>query len=324
MPKTWNVSLRRVRQALAQHGLRVGMQASIIVAGTVVAAGSLNNRPLLSRPTLVERIVESAPTPSTTVASALLKRTPASKVAPGGLDAGLEHERITYWVNRLSTTLARGFEQSLGRMSKYDDMITAKLDAHQAPRDLIYLAMIESEFNPKAKSPVHALGMWQFMSATARRFGLKVGPKVDERTNPARATDAAMTYLSALHDRFGSWYLAAAAYNSGEGTVLRALKRVTGRATGTDEDFFRILSALPRETQDYVPKLIAAARIGNAPNDYGLTVRESTSGGEVAPATPTAVKALSKNVSTVAPKRHASKTTLKRAPTKHRRSAARG
>jgi hypothetical protein len=171
--------------------------------------------------------------------------------------------------------------------------------------------------------------MWQFMSATARRFGLKVGPKVDERTNPARATDAAISYLSKLHDRFGSWYLAAAAYNSGEGTVLRALKRTTGRTTGTDEDFFRILPALPRETQDYVPKLIAAARIGNAPHEYGLTVRESTSGGEVAPATPAAAKSLSKSLSAtvtkkaahVAPKRHASKTVVKRPPVKHRRAA---
>jgi membrane-bound lytic murein transglycosylase D len=151
-------------------------------------------------------------------------------------------------------------------------MITAKLDAKKAPRDLIYLAMIESQFDPKAQSPVHAVGMWQFMSATAKRFGLKVGKKVDERKNPSRATDAAIAYLSHLHDRFGSWYLAAAAYNSGEGTVQRALQRVLGRKTGTDADFFKILPVLPRETQDNVPKLIASARVGNAPRAYGLTV----------------------------------------------------
>jgi membrane-bound lytic murein transglycosylase D len=158
-------------------------------------------------------------------------------------------------------------------MAKYADMITAKLDAKKAPRDLIYLAMIESQFNPKAQSPVHAVGMWQFMSETAKRFGLKVGKTVDERKNPALATDAAITYLSHLHDRFGSWYLAAAAYNSGEGTVERALQRVLGRKTGTDADFFKILSVLPRETQDYVPKLIASARVGNAPQRYGLSIR---------------------------------------------------
>jgi len=97
---------------------------------------------------------------------------------------------------------------------------------------------------------------------------------VDERKNPARSTDAALAYLEQLHDRFGSWYLAAAAYNSGQGTVSRALKRVTGKSTGTDADFFRILNVLPKETQDYVPKLIAASRIGNAPAKYGIALAE--------------------------------------------------
>jgi membrane-bound lytic murein transglycosylase D len=85
---------------------------------------------------------------------------------------------------------------------------------------------------------------------------------VDERKNPTKSTDAALTYLSQLYDRFGSWYLAAAAYNSGPGTVSRALKKVTGRTKGTDADFYRILPNLPRETRDYVPKLVAAARVG--------------------------------------------------------------
>jgi membrane-bound lytic murein transglycosylase D len=221
---------------------------------------------------LVDALEKAAPANSTATVVAGLAHTPTSRIAPGGLDAGLEHERIDYWVRKFSTSLSGGFERSLARMSKYDDMITAKLDAKKAPRDLIYLAMIESQFDPKAQSPVHAVGMWQFMSATAKRFGLKVGKKVDERKNPARATDAAIAYLSHLHDRFGSWYLAAAAYNSGEGTVQRALQRVLGRKTGTDADFFKILPVLPRETQDYVPKLIASARVGNAPRAYGLTV----------------------------------------------------
>jgi membrane-bound lytic murein transglycosylase D len=112
--------------------------------------------------------------------------------------------------------------------------------------------------------------MWQFMSATARQFGLTVGSRVDERKDPAKATDAALTYLSQLHDRFGSWYLAAAAYNSGQGTVSKAMKRVLGRTTGTDADFFRIANALPKETREYVPKLIASAKVGSDPARYGL------------------------------------------------------
>lgn len=187
------------------------------------------------------------------------------------LDVDMEHHRIDDWVRRLTTSLRGDFTQSLDRMDKYAAMINRKLDERQMPRELIYVALIESNFNPNARSKVGAVGMWQFMSATAREFGLTVTGRTDERKNPAEATDAALTYLSKLHDRFGSWYLAAAAYNSGQGTVARAMKKVTGRTKGTDEDFFRILSSLPRETQEYVPKLIASARVGSDMELYGMT-----------------------------------------------------
>ncbi len=190
--------------------------------------------------------------------------------AEPALDLSYSHASIDRWVSRLTTSLRGDFSVSLTRMDKYATMITAKLDAKHMPRELIYLALIESNFNPNAKSKVGAVGMWQFMSATARQFGLTVKGRTDERKDPAQATDAALTYLSSLHKRFGSWYLAAAAYNSGAGTVSKALMKVTGKTQGTDEDFFRILPALPRETQDYVPKLIASARVGSNPQDYGI------------------------------------------------------
>lgn len=194
----------------------------------------------------------------------------ATYVTASGLDIQIDHPRIDQWVTRLTTSLKGDFQQSLDRMDKYASMINAKLDAKQMPRELAYLALIESNFNPTARSRVSAVGLWQFMSATARQFGLTVRGKVDERKNPARSTDAALTYLAQLHDRFGSWYLAAAAYNSGAGTVAKALRKVTGQTRGTDADFFRILSVLPKETQDYVPKLIASARVGSDPTRYGL------------------------------------------------------
>jgi membrane-bound lytic murein transglycosylase D len=187
------------------------------------------------------------------------------------LDLDLEHRRIDSWVHRLTTSLRGDFSRSLARMDKYEPMITRELDERQMPRELIYLAMIESNFNPNARSRVGAVGMWQFMSATARQFGLTVRGRKDERKNPTEATEAALTYLDQLHKRFGSWYLAAAAYNSGEGTVSKALKKVTGKKRGTDADFFRILPALPKETQDYVPKLIASARVGSDPERYGFS-----------------------------------------------------
>lgn len=178
--------------------------------------------------------------------------------------------RVESWIHRLTTSLKSDVEVSLQRMNKYSDMITAKLDARGMPHDLIYLAMIESRFNPTAKSHASAVGMWQFMASTARRYGLKVGGGVDQRKDPAASTDAALTYLSSLHDKFGSWYLAAAAYNAGEGAVAHALKSVTGRTTGTDADFFKILPKLPKETRDYVPKLIATAHVSENAQHYGI------------------------------------------------------
>jgi soluble lytic murein transglycosylase-like protein len=254
----------RVRTRVVFPALAVAMGVSALVAGlerTQFLAGST-----------------AASTPSAPVALTYLSSSkiatkvavPATNVAAGMLNIQMDHPRIDRWVERLTTTLKGDFKQSLDRMDKYATMINAKLDARQMPRELAYLALIESNFNPTARSRVSAVGMWQFMSATARQFGLTVRGGVDERKNPAKSTDAALTYLTQLHDRFGSWYLAAAAYNSGAGTVSKALQKVTGQTRGTDADFFRILSSLPKETQDYVPKLIATARVGSDPGRYGL------------------------------------------------------
>ena len=255
---------------------RFGIKAGIIVLGGAIAAGTIHRTAFLPHTTVGAALAASNPADSASLLAKLSRATEITKptvvASAGGLDLNIDHSRVDFWVNRLSTSMSADFSKALGRMGKYSTMITDKLAAKKMPKDLIYLAMIESEFNPNAKSPVHAVGLWQFMSATARRFGLTVRGGVDERRDPARATDAAVEYLSALHDRFGSWYLAAAAYNSGEGTVLRALRRVTGRDTGTDEDFFKILPVLPKETQDYVPKLIAAAKVGNDPEQYGISV----------------------------------------------------
>jgi len=182
----------------------------------------------------------------------------------------LEHDRVDSWVKRFTTSQRGSFATYLKRKSKYEDMITRKLADRDMPQGLIYLAMIESGFNPTAKSPVKASGLWQFMGPTAKEYGLTVSRKVDERNNPARSTDAALRYLDKLHDRFGSWYLAAAAYNTGQGRVARIMKQETGKTRGTDEDYYRISHRLSQETRDYVPKMIAAARIGTDPERYGF------------------------------------------------------
>jgi membrane-bound lytic murein transglycosylase D len=166
--------------------------------------------------------------------------------------------------------MKRSLARYMERMPKYESMISAKLAQRGMPQDLIYLAMIESGFNPTAKSPAAASGLWQFIGETGRRYGLKVTRKLDERNDPAKATDAALSYLADLYDRFGSWYLAAAAYNTGENRVGRIMREVTGSERGTDADYYRIANRLPQETRDYVPKLIAAARIAKEPAKYGF------------------------------------------------------
>lgn len=247
-----------ITRALARRkieALTLGAVATLSAAGLV-----RQDEPALQLSTAVANVVQ------------VPERTRPAEPAPSAMELpDIDHPRVDQWVRRFTTTQRASMATYLGRMAKYEDMISAKLEARDMPRELIYLAMIESGFNPTAKSPVKASGLWQFMSATAREYGLKVGGRVDERNNPARSTDAALTYLSKLHDRFGSWYLAFAAYNTGQGRVARVLREVTGSTKGTDTDYYRIASRLPKETRDYVPKMIAAARIGNDPARYGFT-----------------------------------------------------
>jgi membrane-bound lytic murein transglycosylase D len=191
---------------------------------------------------------------------------------PGWDLPNIDNARVDSWIKIFSTNpkVKSHFELWLDRKPTYEPMISAKLEERAMPQDLIYLAMIESGFNPKAKSPAKAGGLWQFISETGQRYGLTVNKKVDERNHPDKATDAALAYLSDLYDRFGSWYLAAAAYNTGENRVARIMREETGSERGTDRDYYRISSRLPRETQDYVPMMIAAGRISKNPQLYGF------------------------------------------------------
>jgi membrane-bound lytic murein transglycosylase D len=211
--------------------------------------------------------------PEMTAVDAVLARDVAQSAPDSGWDLpNLDNPRVDSWVKLFSTDpkVKSRFAVWLDRKDTYEPMISAKLEKRDMPQDLIYLAMIESGFNPKAKSPAKAGGLWQFISETGKRYGLTVNKKVDERNVPAKATDAALAYLAELHDRFGSWYLAAAAYNTGENRVARIMRQVTGSEKGSDEDYYRISSLLPRETQDYVPMMIAAARISKEPARYGF------------------------------------------------------
>ncbi len=187
----------------------------------------------------------------------------AAPDAPRDVLADLPHERVDYWVERFSNGDKRAeIEEAFARMPEYERMIGRKLRRRGMPQGLIYLAMIESGFNPAAHSRAEAIGIWQLVPDTARRYGLRVDETVDERRDAAKATDAALSYLSYLYNRFGSWYLAAAAYNSGENRVARIMTEATGAESGSDADYYRIWDELPGETRDFVPAMIAMARIG--------------------------------------------------------------
>lgn len=155
----------------------------------------------------------------------------------------------------------------LARSGRYIRMMTNILREEGLPDDMAWLPLIESGFNPIAYSRSHAAGPWQFIKGTARRYGLTVNYWVDERRDPVKSTRAAARYLKDLYDTFGSWSLAMAAYNAGEGKIRRALKKTNSN------DFWGLLKTrhIRNETKNYVPKFIAARMIAVQPEKYGIT-----------------------------------------------------
>lgn len=179
--------------------------------------------------------------------------------------------RVERWLEAFRTTRRPEFENLLERRGIYSGMIGAKLEERGMPQELLYIAMIESGLSPFAVSHVSAVGLWQFMSPTAMQYGLRVDGYVDERRDPVRATDAALDYLQWLHSRFGgSWYLAAAAYNAGPGRLERILNRHADGRTGDENLYWEILEYLPRETREYVPKIIALTMLANDADASGF------------------------------------------------------
>ena len=169
-----------------------------------------------------------------------------------------------YRTDARGRALMRGL---LTRKGRYAAMLRAKLKAANLPEDLAYVAMVESAFDPRAKSEVGALGLWQLMTAPASEYGLEMTRWVDERMSPPRATDAALEYLRDLHADLGSWPLALAAFNMGSGALVRAMQKYN------TNDFWLLANleaGLPYETITYVTKVSAFAVIGKNPGRFGL------------------------------------------------------
>ena len=161
------------------------------------------------------------------------------------------------------------FQVWLDRYSFYASTIRPILASYGLPEELIFLAMIESGLNTKAYSYAHAVGPWQFISATGRRYGLKRDWWVDERRDIIKSTHAGAQYLKDLNEEFEDWYLAMAAYNCGESRVRRTIRREGHR------DYWRMIT-LPRQTRNYVSTVLAAAIIGSDPEAYGFHIKPLT------------------------------------------------
>lgn len=170
-------------------------------------------------------------------------------------------------IRYFNTAIHGRFEEWLLRLSRYQPLVETIFTEFHLPSDLVYLSLVESGFNPYAYSRAKATGPWQFMKGTAKAYGLRVDNYVDERRDPIKSTVAAARYLRDLYDLFGTWPLAMAAYNAGEGKVMRALHKARA------ESFSEISKTrlIRRETKEYVPRFMAATIIARNPDRYGFT-----------------------------------------------------
>ncbi|HEY3153763.1 MAG TPA: transglycosylase SLT domain-containing protein [Candidatus Binatia bacterium] len=185
----------------------------------------------------------------------------------------IDNPKVRYFVKYYSTTGRSRFQELLGRSGRYMPMIAKVLNQEGLPEELGYLALLESEFVVNTTSRNGAVGLWQFVATTARRYGLRIDEWVDERRDPVKSTRAAAAYLKDLHTYYGRWFLATAAYNAGPGTIDKALQQSGAK------DFWSIKakSQLREETRNFVPKFVAITLIAMDPKKYGLDdVRHET------------------------------------------------
>ncbi|MFQ6009059.1 MAG: LysM peptidoglycan-binding domain-containing protein, partial [Candidatus Zixiibacteriota bacterium] len=172
------------------------------------------------------------------------------------------NDRVKKSIVYFQTVANSAFAKYLRRSTKYAPLIKRILAEYDLPRDLIYLCLVESGFNPRAYSWARAVGLWQFIASTGRIYGLERNWWIDERRDPVKSTHAACQHLKDLYEEFGSWELAMAAYNGGPARIRKTIKR-----QGTI-DFWKM--KLKRQTMDYVPLIMAAAIIGKNPAKYGF------------------------------------------------------
>ncbi len=176
------------------------------------------------------------------------------------------NHQVKMWINYFQTRGRESFKTWLERSARYAPYIQRELEAHNLPTDLLYVAMIESGFSSVAVSSAGAVGIWQFIAPTGRRYGLNINWWIDERRNFTKSTQAAIRYKKALYKMFQSWHLVSASYNTGENRIQRLIRK------HQTNDFWELaeMKTLPDETINYVPKIIAATLIAKSPALYGF------------------------------------------------------
>ena len=225
--------------------------------------------PLVSEPP----VFAAQPAPETPAAPVTQIAAPAVSDLFARALTHIEHPLVKKWLHYFTVREHARFQRFLNRGEYYRSFIEQQLEAHALPKELYYLAMIESGFRNRARSRARAVGIWQFMPRTGKHYGLRVDGYLDERMDPVRSTAAAISYLQDLYRVYQSWWLAIASYNSGEVRVLRAIMRRDTR------DFFKLVEqkVLPAETINYVPKFIAAMYIAANRERFGFTLTQAHS-----------------------------------------------
>jgi membrane-bound lytic murein transglycosylase D len=253
----------------ADHAFAAELYDSIALYRPAIEAGSRAaeaERPPAEDPR--DSLVASAPLPSPDEIEKA-KTEVASAPQGTGFDIPIVvNEAVLRAVAFYQFRTPLAFASALKRSGRYMNVMRGVLKDEGLPEDLVYVAMIESAFKYRAHSRAAAHGFWQFISGTGRRYGLKRNASFDERSDPVKSTRAAAAYFRDLYEMFGDWHLAMAAYDAGEGKILKSLQRTGAR------DFWELSagSVLRRETRDYVPFVLAAALIAKDPARFGFDV----------------------------------------------------
>ena len=177
--------------------------------------------------------------------------------------------KVDFWVNYFTTRNKDGFERFSANGERYRKIVEDIFVKHGLPKELYYVGLIESGYMNHAKSHAGAVGPWQFIKDTAKRYGLKITNSIDERRNIYKSTQAAALYFQDLYNIFGSWELALAGYNAGEYGVIRRIKGANTRK------YYELSERkiLPKETRHYVPKVLAAMKISKDPKKYDIKIK---------------------------------------------------